>query len=165
MRRSILSFVATAIVLTSSVWVTAAPPRRAPDVAVQTSNGTTVQLSTFNGKVVLIDFWASWCVSCRSSFPALDALYRDYQSRGLEVLAVNLDEKRRDADSFLEKYPHRFTVMFDPTAQSPVKFGVKGMPTSFLIDRAGMIRFTHVGYTGDVAVTYRQEIAQLLAEH
>jgi hypothetical protein len=81
------------------------------------------------------------------------------------VLAVNLDEKRRDADAFLDKYPHRMTVVFDPTARSALQFGVKGMPTSFLIDRAGLIRFTHVGYAGDVAAAYRQEIAQLLAEH
>jgi len=167
MRRFITSFIVIPIVIVglSSVWLTASQPKSAPDVTLQTPDGATVHLSTFSGKVVLVDFWASWCVSCRSSFPALDALYRDYQARGLEVIAVNLDEKRRDADAFLDKYPHRFTVMFDPTAQSPVKFGVKGMPTSFLVDRAGTIRFTHVGYTGDVAATYRQEIAQLLAEH
>jgi thiol-disulfide isomerase/thioredoxin len=153
------------VLATSSVWLAAAQPKSAPDVALQSQDGSSVHLSAFSGKVVLVDFWASWCVSCKSSFPALDAIYGDYHASGLEVVAVNLDEKRRDADAFLGRYPHRLTVMFDPTALSATKFGVKGMPTSFLIDRTGTIRFTHVGYGGDVAAVYRQEIAQLLAEH
>jgi len=169
MRRYFLSSIAVVafvLVLPSSfTWLAAAQPKPAPDVAVQTADGSTVRLSTFTGKVVLVDFWASWCTSCRSSFPALDAIYNDYHARGLEVMAVNLDEKRRDAEAFLDRYPHRMTVMFDPTGSSAQKFGVKGMPTSFLIDRGGVIRFTHVGYGGEVAATYRQEIATLLAEH
>jgi thiol-disulfide isomerase/thioredoxin len=104
-------------------------------------------------------------VSCKRSFPALDTIYGDYHPRGLEIVAINLDEKRRDADAFLDKYPHRLTVLFDPTALAALKFGVKGLPTSFLIDKMGAIRFTHVGYSGDIAETYRREIAQLLAEH
>jgi len=164
MRRCFPSVVAALVVTMSSTWLTAAPPKPAPDVALQTADGDTVHMSDFKGKVVLVDFWASWCVSCKRSFPALDALYRDYQPRGFEVLAVNLDEKRQNADAFLDNYPHRMTVMFDATALSAQKFGVKAMPTSFLIDRAGMIRFTHVGYTADVAATYRQEIGKLVAE-
>jgi thiol-disulfide isomerase/thioredoxin len=156
---------ALVLVTTSSGWTHAAQSKAAPDVALQNVDGTALHLSAYTGKVVLVDFWASWCVSCKKSFPALDTIYGDYHARGLEVVAVNLDEKRRDADAFLDRYPHHLTVLFDPTALSAVKFGVKGMPTSFLIDKTGTIRFTHVGYSGDVAETYRREIAQLLAEH
>ena len=113
---------------------------------------------------VLVDFWASWCVPCKTSFPALDSLYREYQPRGLEVLAVNLDERRRDADAFLRARSHRLTVLFDPNGASPAAFGVKGMPSSFLIDKAGNIRFTHRGYSGNVDERYRREIVQLLGE-
>jgi cytochrome c biogenesis protein CcmG/thiol:disulfide interchange protein DsbE len=81
------------------------------------------------------------------------------------VLAVNLDERRHDADTFLGAHPHRLTVLYDPKGVSPQAFGVKGMPSSFLIDRAGNIRFTHMGYTDNVDSSYRQEIAQLLSEH
>ena len=142
----------------------ATSPKSAPDVALERADGSIVQLAEYKGKVLLIDFWASWCPPCKTSFPALDALYREYQPRGLEVLAVNLDERRRDADTFLRDHPHQLTVLFDPKGASPVAFGVTGMPSSFLIDKAGSIRFAHMGYTGNVDAKYRQEIAQLLAE-
>ena len=158
------SAVVLALVAIASGQVAAAPPKAAPDVLLRTATGETVQLATFRGKVVLIDFWASWCVPCKTSFPALDVLYREYQPRGLEVLAVNLDERRRDAETFLDDHPHRMMVLFDPKAAAPVAFRVKGMPTSFLIDKDGNIRFTHMGYSGDVDRSYRNEIAQLLAE-
>jgi thiol-disulfide isomerase/thioredoxin len=154
-----------AVALAALAWVTidAAPPS-APNVTLWTADGGPVALSAYRGKVVLVDFWASWCAPCKTSFPALDALYREYQRRGLEVLAVNLDERRRDADAFLSSRPNSLTVLFDPGGSSPVAFGVKGMPSSFLIDKAGTIRYTHMGYSADVAERYRQEISQLLGE-
>jgi thiol-disulfide isomerase/thioredoxin len=145
--------------------IDASVARPTPNVAVSSADGVAVRLADYKGKVVLIDFWASWCPPCKTSFPALDAIFREYQEKGLEVLAVNLDEKRRDADTFLDAHPHRLTVLFDPKGISPTAFGVKGMPSSFLIDRAGNIRFTHMGYSGNVDGSYRQEIAQLLSEH
>jgi thiol-disulfide isomerase/thioredoxin len=156
--------VAVALVTLASAWLAAASPRVAPNVALQSADGSTVESSTYRGKVVLVDFWASWCPPCKTSFPALDSLYREYQPRGLEVLAVNLDERRRDADLFLGDHPHHLMVLFDPRGTSPLAFGVKGMPSSFLIDKAGNIRFTHMGYSGNVDKSYRHEIAQLLAE-
>jgi thiol-disulfide isomerase/thioredoxin len=144
--------------------LTAAPPKSAPNIGLLDADGAMVQLAAYRGQVVLVDFWASWCPPCKASFPALDSLYREYQSRGVEVLAVNLDERRRDADAFLGDHPHRLKVLFDPKGASPVAFGVKGMPSSFLIDRTGAIRFTHMGYSGDVHDSYSREIVQLLAE-
>jgi len=142
----------------------AADPKPAPDVTLQDGKGAIVRLADYKGKVVLIDFWASWCIPCKTSFPALDALYREYQPRGLEVLAVNLDERRRDADTFLAARPHTMPVLFDPKGVSPAAFAVRGMPSSFLIDRAGNVRFTHMGYSDNIAEQYRREIAQLVAE-
>jgi DsbE subfamily thiol:disulfide oxidoreductase len=155
---------ALALVVVTSTSLAAAP-KTAPNVTLHAADGATVQLFAYKGKVVLVDFWASWCPPCKASFPALDSLYREYQSRGVEVLAVNLDEKRRDADAFLGEFPHHLTVFFDPKGASSSAFGVKGMPSSFLIDKAGAIRFTHMGYSGNVQESYRQEIDQLLAEH
>ena len=164
-RRRLTFFAVIAVLVTASTGRTAAAPTVAPKVELQTADGTTVQLASYQGKVLLVDFWASWCTPCKTSFPALDALFREYASRGLEVVAINLDERRRDADTFLADHPHHLTVLFDPRGASPLAFGVKGMPSSFLIDKAGTIRFTHMGYSGNVAESYRREIAQLLAEH
>lgn len=156
-------FVAAAVSLASLAL--AAPEKPAPNIVVQNGDGGSVDLASYRGKVVLVDFWASWCPPCKTSFPALDALYREYATKGVEVLAVNLDERRRDADAFLSAHPHRLTVLFDPKGASPVAFGVKGMPSSFILDRNGNIRFTHMGYSGNVDESYRRELVQLLAEH
>jgi cytochrome c biogenesis protein CcmG/thiol:disulfide interchange protein DsbE len=139
--------------------------RAAPDVALPDAKGVTVRLSAYKGRVVLVDFWASWCPPCKASFPALDRLSHEYEPQGVAVLAINVDEKSRDADSFLSAYPHTMTVLFDPKGESPQAFGVRGMPSSFVIDRTGNIRFTHMGYTANVVEQYRQEIVRLLAEH
>ena len=137
----------------------------APDVAVHDAHGATVRLGAYKGHVLLVDFWASWCPPCEAAFPALDALSHEFEPRGVVVLAVNVDEQRRDADAFLNAHPpHTMTVLFDPKGAAPLAFGVRGMPTSFVIDRAGAVRFTHTGYTGNVADQYRDEISRLLAE-
>jgi peroxiredoxin len=163
-RRGIAFAGAAVFALAVAGWPAVAASSTAPDVVLQSADGTVVHLSDYSGKVLLVDFWASWCASCKTSFPALDALYREYQPRGFEVLAVNLDEERRSADAFLSAHPHQMTVLFDPKGASPAAFGVKGMPTSYVIDRAGTIRFTHMGYSGNVDISYRKEIAQLVAE-
>lgn len=157
--------VAAGCVLAAATLVAAAPPRRAPDITLQSADGTAVRIADLKGKVVLVDFWASWCAPCKASFPALDALYREYHARGVEVLAVNLDERRRDADAFLAGRPHALTVLLDPKGVSAEAFGVQGMPSSFVLDRTGTIRYTHMGYSDNVADRYRQELTALLAEH
>jgi len=158
------AFLAMLLVAGAAGRLAAATPRQAPDVVLQAADGTPVRLAAFKGKVVLVDFWASWCLPCKASFPALDKLYRELQPRGVEVIAVNLDEERKNADAFLAAHPHQMPVLFDPKGDAPVAFGVKGMPMSFVIDKTGAIRFTHMGYRGNVDLSYRQEIAQLLSE-
>ena len=138
--------------------------RHAPDVTVQRIDGTPVHIADFKGKVVLVDFWASWCTPCKTSFPALDALYRELKPRGFDVLAINLDERRRDADTFLAAHPHVMPVAFDPRGEAPLAFKVHGMPTSVLIDRSGDIRYTHEGYSARIVDQYRREIRMLLEE-
>jgi cytochrome c biogenesis protein CcmG/thiol:disulfide interchange protein DsbE len=142
----------------------AADTRPAPMATFETADGSAVRLDAFRGKVVLVDFWASWCPPCKTSFPALDNLFQAYESRGLQVFAVNLDERRRDAEAFLHEHPHTMPVVFDARGETPKAFGVRGMPTSFVIDRSGAIRFTHTGYSATIGEQYRQEIDLLLAE-
>jgi thiol-disulfide isomerase/thioredoxin len=136
----------------------------APAIALPDRSGSLIPLQSFRGRVVLLDIWASWCPPCRVAFPAYDALYREYRARGFDVLAVNVDEKRSAADDFLKGRDFQIRVLFDPKGTAPAGFKLRGMPTSYLIDRQGAIRFSHEGFTDKVVPQYRREIEQLLAE-
>lgn len=136
----------------------------APALELPTADGAAVSLASLRGKVVLVDVWASWCVPCKAAFPEYDALQREYRARGFEVLAVNVDERRADADRFLAGRSPALTVVFDPKGVAPERLKVHGMPTSFLVDRRGHIRYTHEGFTAKDLATYRRRIEALLAE-
>lgn len=119
----------------------AAPPLALPD-----AKGTTVSIADLKGKVVYVDFWASWCGPCRRSFPWMGEMQQKYGPKGLQIVAVNVDKKRADADRFLATTPGAFTVVFDPTGATPTAWDVKGMPTSYLVDRAGRIVNVDTGF-------------------
>lgn len=140
------------------------PPRPAPRLELPASDGSRVRLADLLGRVVVVDFWASWCAPCRQSFPALDALYRELHQRGLEVLAVSVDEKREDAEAFLASRTHRMTVLFDPAALAAGAFDVEAMPTTVVVDRRGLVRSRHEGYSPSVARAVRASVERLLAQ-
>jgi thiol-disulfide isomerase/thioredoxin len=114
--------------------------------------------------VVLVDFWASWCAPCKESFPVLDSLHEELNSEGLEVVAVNVDEDRKSAQAFLAGRSPSLTVLFDPEGRMPEAFKVEGMPSSFLIDREGLVRFRHMGFTTQTRADLRREVSILLKE-
>lgn len=118
---------------------------KAPDFTLATDNGQ-LQLSQLQGKVVYLDFWASWCGPCRKSFPWMNEMQARYGDQGLVVLAVNLDNDTPQAKKFLEQYPAQFRIAYDPEGRVPALYGVKGMPSSFFIDRDGQLHSSHVGF-------------------
>jgi cytochrome c biogenesis protein CcmG, thiol:disulfide interchange protein DsbE len=120
----------------------------APPFALPGRDGNT-SLAELRGKVVFLDFWASWCVPCRHSFPWMNQMHAKYASRGLQVLAINVDAKRADADAFLAKVPAQFAIAFDPQGHTPRAYGVKGMPTSVLIGTNGEVLHHHSGFRDD----------------
>jgi thiol-disulfide isomerase/thioredoxin len=121
-------------------------------------------LRDLHGRVVYVDFWASWCVPCRESFPWMKALEQRYGDRGLSIVAVNLNHDDKNARRFLHVFRPNFTVIFDPSGRLARRYHVIGMPTSVLIDRSGMIRFIHVGFFLGRRAEYEQQVRELLAQ-
>lgn len=104
------------------------------------------RLADLRGKVVYVDFWASWCGPCRKSFPWMNALQQRHGGAGLQVVAINVDEKRADAAAFLARVPASFTIAYDPAGATPRAYGVKGMPSSALVGRDGQLLWMHSGF-------------------
>lgn len=121
-------------------------------------------LQSFKGRVVYVDFWASWCVPCRLSMPALDALYRKHAPRGFVVVGFNKDVSPADARRFLERVPVSFALAQDGDDAAARAFDVKAMPSGYLIDRRGVIRRVHRGFTAETAASLEREIEELLGE-
>jgi cytochrome c biogenesis protein CcmG/thiol:disulfide interchange protein DsbE len=119
-------------------------------------------LEPVQGKVVWVDFWASWCVPCRRSFPWLNTMQREYGPAGLQIIAVNLDKDRALADGFLAEVPAEFSLRFDPAGDLAKKFGVQAMPSSFLIDAEGTVLASHFGFKTADAAEYEQAIKAAL---
>jgi cytochrome c biogenesis protein CcmG/thiol:disulfide interchange protein DsbE len=119
--------------------------------------------SDLKGKVILLDFWASWCEPCKASFPAMEDLQKRFGADGLVVLAVNVDENRSDMESFLKSNAASFCVLRDAGQKLVNQAGIATMPSSFLIDREGRVRFAHSGFHGeDTKKQYEREIQSLL---
>lgn len=124
--------------------------------------GAPVSLAAARGKVVYLDFWASWCAPCRTALPALEMLRREFPAEAFAVLAVNVDREPEAARRFLARSPVGYASAMDPEGLIPARFGVETMPTSYLIDRKGVIRYVHRGFErGDVAIL-RARIADLV---
>ena len=133
----------------------------APPFALAGSAGA-VTLASYRGQFVYLDFWASWCGPCRHSFPWMNALQERLGGAGLKVVAINVDTDRADAQAFLAEHPATFTVAFDPAGTTPRAYGIKGMPSSVLLDRDGNIVFEHAGFLDAEAPELERRIAAAL---
>lgn len=121
-----------------------------------------IQLKFYRGKVVYVDFWASWCGPCRLSLPELNTLRKKYRKQGFEVIAINLDEEKEDAMEFLKEFPVAYPTARDVDGITPEKYGLQGMPTAYLIDRKGKVSLVHEGFKKTDSAELSAKIATLL---
>jgi thiol-disulfide isomerase/thioredoxin len=119
-------------------------------------------LGSLAGKVVWVDFWASWCVPCRRSFPWMNTMLEKYGEHGLQIVAVNLDQERAAATAFLEEVPAEFEVRFDADGTLAKRFEVQAMPSSYLLDAAGNVIERHLGFKMGDSEAYERAIAAAL---
>jgi cytochrome c biogenesis protein CcmG/thiol:disulfide interchange protein DsbE len=124
--------------------------------------GANVKLSEYKGKIVYLDFWASWCAPCKQSFPWMNTMQEKYRSQGLEIVAVNLDASTDDAQKFLASNATKFTIAYDNKGQTPKLFGVKGMPTSYILNRDGKIIYQHMGFNDSEKEKMEQKLIEAL---
>lgn len=124
----------------------------------------TEDLQRYKGQVLYIDFWASWCGPCAQSFPFMNEMHQQLKDQGLQIVGVNLDENMDDAKAFLAKYPASFTVAADISKQCAKDFDVKAMPSSYIIDRKGMVHHVHLGFRAGEANELRALVEKLLNE-
>jgi thiol-disulfide isomerase/thioredoxin len=143
---------------------TGAPAAPPPCALTLSGTGQPVGFDQFRGQVLYVDFWASWCGPCLLSFPFMNEMQRTYGDKGLHVLAINMDEKPADAARFLGQHPATFDVAQGPNGKCAKDFGVATMPTSFLVDRGGMIRAVHKGFRPGDIDELKAKLEELIAE-
>lgn len=158
------NFLFVAAILLFSTAQAATVGETASDCVLTSLNNTPVHFHEYTGKVLYVDFWASWCTSCTQSFPFLNQLAHEFGDQGLHIVGVNLDEKVDDALAFLGHHPSKFTIANHGGEQCAKSFDVQAMPTSYLIDKHGVIRHIHQGFREGEMEELKVQIAQLLAE-
>jgi thiol-disulfide isomerase/thioredoxin len=135
-----------------------------PGFELPRADGRVLAAADLAGKVVLVDFWASWCAPCRKSFPFLGELQQRHAGDGFVVLGINVDEERSEADRFLAAVPAAFEIVFDPEGASPKAFAVKAMPSSYLVGRDGRIVQVNLGFREQDKAGLASAVRELLAE-
>ena len=136
----------------------------APSVHLPAISGD-FDLANLRGKVVYLDFWASWCKPCKKSFPWMTEMKEKYVEQGLEVVAINLDKDRSLADTFLKEFNVNFIVAFDGEGDTAERYKLRGMPSSYLIGRDGNLYASHIGFREKDNAKMEEAIQQLLQQH
>lgn len=132
------------------------------DFTLPSADGSGVRLTDFRGKVVYLDFWASWCGPCRHTLPWMNSLQKKYGDRGFEVIAVNIDKDAAKAKQMLHDITPQFLVLYDGSGEVAKKYSLPTMPSSFLIDQQGKIVLIHPGFREEDASDIEQKISALL---
>ncbi|MDJ0850203.1 MAG: TlpA disulfide reductase family protein [Myxococcota bacterium] len=164
-RATLFSMLAIAFVALAVPAAAVEEGQKAPSFSAPPLEGDgPISLDRYKGKVVYLDFWASWCGPCLVSLPLLDELRREFPPDRFQVVAVNVDRDVARARRFLKKRPVGYPSATDPEGRIPEKFGIETMPTSFLIDAKGVVRHVHAGFRKGDIDDIRKRIKALMAK-
>jgi peroxiredoxin len=165
-KRTIAVVFVTLLSMLSGVASVAALERgaRAPEIGLSDTRGRSINVSEYRGKVVLVDFWASWCAPCREELPVLERLYGRYKARGFVVVGVNVDRSVDNMRDFLRRTRLSFPIVHDAQQHVASRYRPPRMPSSYLVDKQGVIRFVHAGFRASDARSLEREIQQLLGQ-
>ncbi len=161
MIKNLFCAAALSAALVGSAWALE-PGQAAPALELPGSTAP-VSLAQLRGKVVFVDFWASWCGPCKQSFPWMNEMQAKYGAKGLQIVGVNVDAKRADADKFLAEVPANFRVAFDAQGDTPKRYQIKGMPSSVLVGPDGKVIQVHTGFRADERKQLEDAIVAALA--
>jgi peroxiredoxin len=139
-----------------------APATQAPDFTLHAMSGPNMHLQDQRGRVVMVNFWATWCAPCRQEMPHLNRLYQKYRSSGFVLLGVNVDEDPSKAAEVVTKLGVTFPVLLDADKRVSKLYDLNTMPSTVLIDREGKVRYVHRGYLAGYEDNYEKQIRELL---
>lgn len=138
---------------------------KAPEFSLPDILGRQISLNSYKGKVVYVNFWASWCGPCKKEFPQLETLAGRYAEKGLIILAINQDKKRSAMEEFLGKFPNatsNMIILTDPNSSVISSYGPRAMPTSFVLDKEGVVKYIHFGFGESDPPKWTKEIDALI---
>ncbi len=137
---------------------------RLPEIGLTDMRGTRVDAAALKGKVVIVDFWASWCAPCKEEMPVLERLYKKYKARGLVIVGVSVDQELANVKSFLKQLPVSFNIVHDADHKVAGRFKPPRMPSSYVADRNGIVRHVHAGFRDEDAAKLEAEVSALLGK-
>lgn len=161
---SLIRSLAAALLAFCAGVAAAVPTGTAPDFTLRTMDGPNLRLQEQRGRVVMVNFWATWCGPCRQEMPELNKLYEKYRSSGFVLLGVNVDDDTRNAASVATKLGVKFPVLLDTDKAVSKRYDLATMPSTVLIDRDGKVRYVHRGYRDGFEDLYEKQIRELLKE-
>jgi peroxiredoxin len=162
MRNRIIAIAAALALAVPALAGTAGGP--APPFSLASREGKDVSLSQYQGQVVMINFWASWCGPCRQEMPLLESIYKKYNKLGFTMIGVNVEPDSKAAVDWLKETPVSFPILFDKDSKVSKLYDVAGMPSTVIIDRAGKVRVLHRGYKPGDENEYMDSIRSLIRE-
>jgi peroxiredoxin len=135
---------------------------KTPDFALKDLSGKTVRLSDFKGKVVLIDFWATYCIPCADAIPEFQKLYETHRDKGFEIVGISIDPFTDNVPAFVKEHGVGYKIVLDSDAEAQDAFGIRGLPETFLVGRDGALREHWIGYDDELEAEIRNAVESAL---